>query len=533
MVEDSQEIILRLRHIEDLLENQGRSKSNQTPLPLAPSHNNEALGIPFSPSVTNVLPFEQRHNHPISEQELISEHALKGLSRIVGQALPEPLISLSVSNSEKYLETEIRRGEALLREPVASLQSLDLSPKTCWRLQQSFARAILQWCPFIDQEECARMATRTSDLQFSEHDLETALTLFVLSLGEISKQDYRGDAADGFKGLDYFQVACSIICQPQHSRYSIIAVQCRILMACYYLFCLRPLQAFNALHEASLAVLALLQCKSRLERNPQLKEQVLRAYWTCYLLEHELQGNISYSSCLLQLQNEFVPLPLFDHDEPGGYWFLSEIAFRKIFSNSRDGFGWNAFMLHRTKVVQEIILQLQQWYDYLPGQIKFPMNVAPLMDSHKVFLRAQYFAVVGTLHWSFVVRLLTTLPQDEKDYAVHLEAGAKCLDGAVMHVHAVEPLLQERHLMLAANITGLHCCVNLLLCAYNVPVLTSIQHPEQAEAIHKGRNLLANWASSPVVAVYVERLDALMMAKGLIVMSPRVAFSPRERYRVS
>ncbi|KAJ9611496.1 hypothetical protein H2200_004680 [Cladophialophora chaetospira] len=530
--EDNQEVIHRLRRIEGLLENLSQANSNHGPVPPSTGHSSEVLTTPISPGVATAPSLEQRHNHLITETDLISEHALKGLARIVGQTIPEPLLPLSVTNDEIYLEIEIRRGEALLSGPLASLQDLDLSPKTCWRLQQSFARGILPWCPFIDQEECARNVTRTCDLQFPQHDLETSLALFVLALGDISKQDYRGDTANEFKGLDYFQLASSILSQPQHSAYSILAVQCRILKAFYYLFCLRPLQAFNSLHEASLAVLSLLQCKSRLERDPQLKEQVLRAYWTCYLFEHELQSNISYSSCLLQLQNEFVPLPLFDQDEPGSYWFLSEIAFRKIFSNSRDGFGWNAFMLHKTAVVHEIILQLQQWHDYLPGQVKFPMNVSPLMDSHKVFLRAQYFAVVGTLHWSFVVRLLTALPQDEKEYAAHLEAGAKCLESAVMHVHAVEPLLQERHLMLAANIIGLHCCVSILLCAYNVPVLASIQHPEQAEAIHKARNMLANWATSPVVANHVSRLDSLMMSKGLIVLSPAVSFSPAPSYRM-
>ena len=491
-------------------------------MPLSGINNNASLGSDdigqVTPSVSNIAvqsPVEQRHNHPLSESDLIVGHSLKGLSRIVGHPTPQQLLPLAEEAGETYLEFEARRGEEMFHHCAVDMQNLDLSPRTCWRLQQSFTRSVLPWCPFIDQEECEELLSRICESHFPTDSLETCFVLFILALGSIAKEDYRGDAGSGFSGLEYFQAAAGMICRPRGTIYSIMQVQCRILMTFYFLFSLRPIQAFDTIHQASLAVLGLLQFKSRMEGDSGFRQHVYRAYWACYLLEHELQSIVSYSSCLLQLQNEFVPLPSFEHDEPGSYWFLSEIAFRKIFSNSRDGFGWNTFTLHRGAVVNEIILQLQQWYDYLPTQIKFPMTIGPLMDSHKVFLRAQYYAVVAVLHWSSIVRLLTSPPRDEQEHITLLKSGRQALESCILHVHAVESLLQERHLMLFANISGLNCVASLLASTYNVPALQGIQPANQDEAIRKARNMLASWASSNVISSYVSGIDKLMLSKGI------------------
>lgn len=513
----NEQVIDRLVRIEQLLENLCTPVINNAPSILE----TEFLGH-TTPSASNVAiqsPMERRHNHTPSVSDLIVGHSLKGLSRIIGHPTPQPLLPLAEEDGETYLDCEVSRGEDLFRSATVEIQNLDLSPRTCWRLKQSFTRSILPWCPFVDQEECDQVLSRTCDSHFPTESMETCFVLFILALGSIVKEDYRGDAGSGFGGLEYFQAAAAMVSKPQNTMYSIMAVQCRILMTFYLLLSLRTIQAFDTIHQASLAVLGLLQFKSRMDGDVRLRQHIHRAYWACYLIEHELQSIVSYSSCLMQLQNEFVPLPLFEHDEPGSYWFLSEIAFRRIFSNSRDGFGWSTFTLHRDAVVNEIVLQLQQWYGYLPAQIKFPMTLGPLMDSHKVFLRAQYYAVVGVLHWSFVVRLLTSPPRDEQEHAACLKAGRQCLESCILHVHTVESLMQERHLMLFANISGLNCVANLLVCTYNIPALRSIQPPQQEDAIRKARNMLAIWSSSPIIASYVSQIDRLMTDRGINVMS--------------
>lgn len=542
---ENQEIIDRLSRIEGLLEdlkanNHNGADDDAAALIWASENIGSVPSTTATATATTTThlavhsPLEQHyHRHSPSDSDLMVGQSTRGLSRVANHVTPEALIPLAEEDGDGYLEMEIRQGEALFSNSTATLQDLDLSPRTCWRLQQSFTRSILPWCPFIDQEECAQIISRACESHFPEHSLETCLALFMLALGAVGKEDYRGDMAIEFHGLDYFQVASTMMVRPQLlTSYPITGVQCRILMAFYLLYCLRPLQTFETIHPASLAVLALLQLKTKLSQDPRLREQVHRAFWACYLVEHELQSIVSYSSCLLQRQKDSVPLPMFDHDEPGSYWFLSEIAFRKIFSNSRDGHGWNVYTTHRPAIVHEILLQLQQWYEYLPPQLRFPMTVSPLMDPHKIFLRAQYYAFVGVLNWSFVVQLLTSQPRDEAESARFAEASIKSLEACVLHVHAVESLFQERHLMLSANISGLHCIAHLLLCTYNVPTLAHVQHPKQGEAVIKARSLLARWTANPIVAANVSRLDALMLAKGLVPMDSDISAFTESSYGV-
>jgi hypothetical protein len=371
----------------------------------------------------------------------------------------------------------------------------------------------------IDQQESSHIVTCTCEQQFPESRLETCLTLFILALGAIAnaKEEYKGDDPNHFSGLGYFQLASTMISHPRHTNHSILAVQCRILQSFYYLFTLRTLQAFDCIHIASLAILNLLEFESRLKADEKFRQHVYRAYWACYLTEHELQAVISYSSCLLQLENELVPLPSFDHDEPGSYWFLSEIAFRKIFANSREGFGWNSFSIHQYAVIQEIDSQLGQWYDFLPVKVKFPMELTHLIDMQKVFLRGQYYAIVGVLHWPAIVHLLTLpSPSDPRESAALNEAASRCLEYCIKHVHAVESLITFRHLLLHANITGLHCIAYLLVCTYNAPNLKAVQRPEHGEAVRKAWSLLRIWRDNPVLDGGVRRLEELMVQKGLL-----------------
>lgn len=510
----SQEIISRLGRIEQIL-------SNFSPPSWGGSEHGQSQavvgGTPHS-SVAVPSPVSSRHNHSVvTREDLLVGQSFKGLARLAEQPVPTALLPLAQQDGEDWLKVQIHRGEDLFLGPPADLRSQDLSNKTCWRLQQSFASLILPWCPLIDQQESAHIVTCTSEQKFPDTALETCLTLFIFALGAIAKEDYRGDTASEFAGLSYFQLASTMLSHPRHTNHSILAVQCRILQSFYYLFTLRHLQAFDSIHIAALATLNLLEFEARLKADDKFRQHVYRAYWACYLTEHELQARVSYSSCLLQLENELVPLPSFDHDEPGSYWFLSEIAFRKIFSNSREGYGWNSFSIHKYAVIQEIDLQLQQWYDYLPAKVKFPVELTHLIDPQKVFLRAQYYAIVGVLHWSAVVWLLTSPPPtDAKEAAVLVDAAARCLEYLITHVHAVESLLQERHLMLHANITGLHCIAFLLVCTYNAPELAGIQRPDHGDAVRKARVLLSNWRACPIVEKFMVELEELMVGKGLL-----------------
>ncbi|CAK7205390.1 hypothetical protein SEUCBS139899_008161 [Sporothrix eucalyptigena] len=510
-------------------------------------------------------------------------YRLDSLSRLGPNAASLPsLRALCCLDVDAELETELfsqsTADTGLLLSGVEP--TLDLSPRRCWSLEQAFSRDVLPWCPIIEQHECAELVARAAEDGFPRGRLETAVALLVLALGSFARES-GGHGRDHLNkngplpGIDYFHAGRQVVhtaagLAGASGRYSIMRVQCDLLVTFYFLFSLRPILAFEVLSSAGLRLLMLLQLRSSASSStarqapspastssatttgspmdgrddPTYDERLHRAYWTCYLLEHELQAYVSFSARLLQERRDFVPLPLSNYEEPGMYWFLSEIALRGICSSMQDdpgyfpkkpggrgstgvgtgGVAWNEHMLDAPMLVEEVTLQLLEWHANLAAPVSFPLDdpaylspassgivpvLRPLLDPHKVFLRAQFYAVQATLRWPFVVQLL----MDQT--AASVDGAAASLHYAVLHVYAVEPLMQDRHLMLFANIAGLFCVTMLLLCSHNLPQLAAIQHPGTEAAVRAALASLRIWRSEPNVQAMVIRVEELARAKGV------------------
>lgn len=136
-----------------------------------------------------------------------------------------------------------------------------------------------------------------------------------------------------------------------------------------------------------------------------------------------------------------------------------------------------------------------------------------------MFLRAQFYAVQATLRWPFVVQLLMDQNSSSSSAATIAASGidgaAASLHYAVLHVYAVEPLMQDRHLMLLANIAGLFCVTMLLLCAHGLPQLAAIQHPGAEAAVRAALASLRIWQGEPNMQAMVARVEALTLQKGV------------------
>ena len=184
-----------------------------------------------SPAATLLVDRAHHRHHHDGTSSLVAQN-LSGLSRLMGQLCPLPPAPLAHDDDEGYLERENTQGEALFQNPHLTIGDLDLTPRSCWRLQNAIARNVLRWCPVFDQQDCVEATTRTCDAQFPEPSLETSFTLFVLALGAISKYEHHTeDDVAQFPGVDYFQVASKIIGCDRSSRYGILSIQCRILIA--------------------------------------------------------------------------------------------------------------------------------------------------------------------------------------------------------------------------------------------------------------------------------------------------------------
>ena len=164
-------MILRLERIERLLERPRVQVVGSVGLksPLAPS-----LDLTTPSPAASLLVDRARHTHHHNGTSSLVGQNLSGLSRLMGQPCPPPLAPLAYDDDEGYLERESAQGEGLFQKPHLTIGDLDLTPRSCWRLQNAFARNVLPWCPLFDQQDCVEVVTRTCEAQFPDSTLETS-----------------------------------------------------------------------------------------------------------------------------------------------------------------------------------------------------------------------------------------------------------------------------------------------------------------------------------------------------------------------
>ena len=155
---------------------------------------------------------------------------IPGLTGFAGHEPPAALSHMIFDDSETFIESEIVQGGLLCSR--SDLTNLDLSPRTCWRLQQAFVKDVLPWFPVIYRPRLIEVVTQSCDDGFMQKDLVMALALFIFALGALARDNQdTSDSLSELPGFDYFTAAREIIDLEPGWRYTLISVQCRTLMA--------------------------------------------------------------------------------------------------------------------------------------------------------------------------------------------------------------------------------------------------------------------------------------------------------------
>lgn len=212
-----------------------------------------------------------------------------------------PLNELVYDDMADYLQREILQGDEFF-DYVPTIE-VDLSPRTCWGLQQSFAVNILPWLPLFQADDSVRHLEDATIHNFNPRNTSSTLTLFVLAVGAIiNRPNDTEDAVDCLAGMEYFYKGCRSLEGYNRKRSSNIEIiQCRILssyvlqpmslqganlsVSIYLCICLRPLQAWYAISEASNAVMILLKMEKKMAGDANFIQSLRRAYWCCYIIE--------------------------------------------------------------------------------------------------------------------------------------------------------------------------------------------------------------------------------------------------------
>jgi hypothetical protein len=186
-----------------------------------------------------------------------------------------------------FYDDEIMAGEVLADQCDEIIhRPVDVSRRTCRRLQQSFVENFLRWTPIFDQRTCVSALEQAEHGAFSYSNPPTCLAFMILALGAVSEDRTEGPH-NLTPGLEYFARGCQILERLSLRTGNLATLQCRVLQASYFKFAIRPLQTWNSITQAARDCMHILSSKSMLRMSPSDQECFNRAFWACFTIIHE------------------------------------------------------------------------------------------------------------------------------------------------------------------------------------------------------------------------------------------------------
>jgi hypothetical protein len=255
---------------------------------------------------------------------------------------------------------------------------------------------------------------------------DSCMVLLVLALGQAAHSGLsisRVPVDQLPPGLPYFAAAWNLL-PSLLTRNDILSTQCHILASAYLLYLVRPLEAWNLLHNTSMKVQLLLSSQQSIP--PQLRELSERVYWNTLMIESDLLAEMDLPhSGIVQFEESMrLPRP-FPYDavtaspeEPPGsdelWYFLAEIALRRllnrvshlIYTTERSTRGASGLTSSLDPVTTELDFQLTQWYENLPAPVKFPRERLPARTQVQTVLRLRYFACRTIIYRPYILAVL-------------------------------------------------------------------------------------------------------------------------------
>jgi hypothetical protein len=147
--------------------------------------------------------------------------------------------------------------------------------------------------------------------------------------------------------------------------------------------------------------------------------------------------------------HDLVPLPQFEEEDSGFYFFLAQISLRKFLTQTLEVVGYLVGRVVFAPVVTgELRKQVREWYDHLPSIVRFPLDSTPLFDSRKSFLRGQYIALHVVLGWPSVLEIIKgdgeAINQDQETQLVIRDQAQDCIRSSALFLSIADEQLMGR-----------------------------------------------------------------------------------------
>ncbi|EXJ69254.1 uncharacterized protein A1O5_07290 [Cladophialophora psammophila CBS 110553] len=347
---------------------------------------------------------------------------------------------------------------------------MDLSRSRLLRLQQAFMDNVLKYLPIFDHETASRHIKSALALDYHEATPCVALALLIFAIGSaaLNTSFYTASSVD-LPGFAYFSRAMAILDRLQGRVIDIATLQCGLLAA-------------------------------ELELCLDLPSNGLRAYETR------------------------VPLPTSQYDEEGMYYLLSLISFRKISVDINESVGYSSppSGSYGAVIANALTQQLDDWYQYLPGPVKFPLDDDWIFDVRKAHLRCQYFIHRAMVSWPLLVASpgFGTTPEYDMDIpdAQSLEQGLReCVNASRAFLKAGEEILTQTSLIAHLALRGYFATAMILALVHSSNLHTSEDEiDDDGKLLRQAHRCLSNWKEVPFLRVSMVKLDDILRRKNIL-----------------
>lgn len=275
-------------------------------------------------------------------------------------------------------------------------------------------------CMILDEHEVYERTAAQDLLSGLQHTLNHCLVLLVLAIGSVAAAESGDDSwlpsrqdepstVNSFEGtgLGFFTLAQSIFAECRNVSW--LSVQCLLLSACYYSLQLRVYDQWQAVNQACMTVMLLLQM------DPSPTSFQCQLYWVAYLQESQILAELEFPpSGISRLENR-IPLPFAAAEERNDpqkayqFFFLAEIALRRLLNRVHSHLYRLDIMevsasnppttppAASSLIMYELDHQLEIWRDHLPESLKFDTQADPSLLIGPEVSRTMHEKLVGTL----------------------------------------------------------------------------------------------------------------------------------------
>ena len=406
---------------------------------------------------------------------------------------------------------DLESGRPLL-PPDASL-SLDFTNNDA--LVPHFFEVVNYILPIIDENAWAQIYESARSVEYRE-GLDSCLVLLVLALGAAcSKGPLVSLPPDTeTSGLPYFRAATQLLALTIVDR-SAVSMQCTVLTSLYYLYLMRPMEAYSWISTLPHK----LQLLPRQTEDTIISRLIHATSLICSSFSHI---NVTPESSLIQLSDSSrypVSAGLPYSDQPATTWpFVAQLAYHRLYLRIMN----DTTLPDATQGSISTALD-QQLTDWWCTQVPFPDRQAavppprgPLPYPILAEFRIKYFHARLQIFKPYLIGVLT-------DETLHMQPLTFCKDSSTCALDSAIRMLEDLSSLAESTMMVLNPFANLMAvtdaalivvaCSMSVNLMNLLPDGKVLEGILEGASgFVGRWAQlSPAVA---RAAEALRQAEG-------------------